>query len=76
MRGLGMFFGSQKRNSNYLLEDPRPLPVYADEVRTGKPFADGFTLLSGADEERMGDPPSVAGTKGRCFRGPDNSFEQ
>lgn len=74
MRGL--FLGNAKRNENYLLEDPRPIPRQEDTVCCGDAGLDGFTVLSRADPNAQGSPPSVQGTVGRTFRGPDQSFEQ
>jgi hypothetical protein len=80
MRGLGLYFGPQKRNDNYILEDPHPVTLYGDlyktDVTSGDAGLDGFSCLSRADPDRMGDPPSVQGTLGRAHRGPDSSFEQ
>jgi hypothetical protein len=77
MRGLGLFFGSNKRNSNYKLSDPHPLTDYGTgDYCSGNSFKDGYTLLSRADPDYEGSPPNVAGTICQCHRGPDQSFEQ
>lgn len=73
---LGLFFGGAKRNENYVLEDPRPVPRYKDDIHTGNAGLDGYTRLSIADPDRMGSPPSVKGTVGPYHLGPDHSFEQ
>lgn len=75
MRGFG-FFGSAKRNDNYVAADPRPLPRYANSVHSGNVGLDGYERLAIADPERAGARPSVAGTIGPTHRGPDSSFEQ
>lgn len=72
----GMFFGNPKRNENYILDDPRPIPRQDDTVCSGDAGRDGFTVLSRADPDAQGSPPSVQGTVGRSHRGPDQSFEQ
>ena len=80
MRGMGLFFGRATRNVNYLLEDPHPINRYGDpykgDVTSGDAGLDGYSTLSRADADRAGDPPSVQGTVGRTYRGPDASFEQ
>jgi hypothetical protein len=79
MRGMGLFFGRATRNSNYILGDPHPVPRYDDhkgDVTCGDAGCDGYTVLSRADPDRMGDPPNVQGTVRRVYRGPDSSFEQ
>jgi hypothetical protein len=76
MRGLGSFFGTEKRNRPVKLVDPRPVPRYPDNVHTGNVGLDGFELLSKADPDRAGSRPFVHGTEGPVFRGPDDSFEQ
>ena len=78
MRGMGLFIGTQKRNDNYELTDPRPILNYGNDVHTGDPAVDGYTLLSKADPTRQGSPPNVEGTEfpSQTHRGPDESFEQ
>lgn len=76
MRGLGLFLGMVRRNENFVLENPRPHPRYEDNVFTGTPRRDGYTLLSRADPHRQGSPPDVKGTIGLTFRGPSQDFEQ
>lgn len=73
MRGLGFYFGSAKRNDNWVAEDPRPLPRYADSVHSGNVALDGYTRLAKADPERAGARPTVGGRP--AHRGPDSSFE-
>lgn len=73
---LGMFWGSPKRNENYILEDPRPIERQPSTIESGNAGLDGFTVLSRADPDAQGSPPSVQGTVGRTHRGPDSSFEQ
>lgn len=69
------FWPGPKRNGNWLLDDPHPVPFVDSEV-TGDAGKDGFTVLSRAERDREGAPPSVPGIKGPCHQGPDNSFEQ
>lgn len=80
MRGMGLFFGTVRRNENYILEDPHPINRYGDpykgDVTCGDAGCDGFTVLAQASVDREGDRPSVKGTLGRAYRGPDQSFEQ
>jgi hypothetical protein len=66
----------EQRNDPIRLTDPRPIPVYDDNVHTGDTGKDGYTLLSRADPNRQGSPPAVEGTEGYVYRGPDQSFEQ
>jgi hypothetical protein len=77
MVGIGLFFGTAKRNDNYLLEDPRPIPFYGrgDEY-CGNQWCDGYALLSRAEPNRQGSPPNVKGTIGPAYRGPTGNFEQ
>lgn len=72
---LGMFFGSAKRNDNYLLEDPRPIARQPDTVCSGNAGLDGFSILAKASEDNPGNRPSVQGTIGPTHRGPSMSFE-
>jgi hypothetical protein len=76
MRGLGLFFGTAKRNDPLRLEDPRPLPVYEDGQHSGDAGKDGYTVLSKASPTAQGSPPPVRGVIGPSYRGPDQSFEQ
>jgi hypothetical protein len=76
MRGLGLFFGSAKRNDPVKLDDPRPLPVYEDSQHTGDAGKDGYTVLSRASPTAQGSPPPVSGVVGPAYQGPDQSFEQ
>lgn len=73
---LGLFFGNAKRNENYVLEDPRPIPRQDNTIHSGNAGLDGYTVLSRADPDAQGSPPPVEGTLGRTHRGPDQSFEQ
>jgi hypothetical protein len=72
----GLFFGTDRRNRGYRLENPRPKPRYENDTYTGDMERDGYELLSRADPERMGRPPHVAGTEGDNYPGPDQSFER
>lgn len=72
---VGLFFGTAKRNEGYILEDPRPIERQDSTIHTGDAGCDGYTRLSIADPDRQGSPPSVAGTIGPTYRGPDESFE-
>lgn len=76
MRGFG-YFGSARRNQPVKLADPHPV---ADHGRTsmesGNAGLDGFTVLSRANPEAQGCPPSVEGVVGPVYQGPDQSFEQ
>ena len=76
MRGIGFFFGSNKRNDPVKLTDPHPLIDYGDDVQSGNAGLDGFTCLSKASPTSQGSPPAVAGTIGPVYQGPDSSFEQ
>ncbi len=77
MRGLGLFFGSARRNDPVRVEDPRPLPDYGRaSIETGNAALDGFTVLSRADANHQGNPPPVKGVVGPVYQGPDMSFEQ
>lgn len=75
MRQFGFFHGAGRRNDNFQLEDPHPVPRYRDDTHTGRVALDGYELLSKADPDRAGSPPSVKGTVGVIHRGPDQSFE-
>lgn len=76
MRGMGLFYGSNKRNQPVKLVDPRPIADYGTaSLESGDAGKDGFTLLSRADPNRQGSPPPVAGTEGPVYWGPDQSFE-
>jgi hypothetical protein len=76
MRGLGMFFGTQKRNDPVKLVDPRPLTDYGNDVEKGDACLDGFTVLSKASATSQGSSPPVKGVVGPAYQGPDQSFEQ
>jgi hypothetical protein len=76
MRGLGMFFGTAKRNDPVRINDPRPLPVYDDGQHTGDAGKDGYTVLSRASPNAQGSPPTVPNVIGPAYQGPDQSFEQ
>lgn len=76
MRGIGLFFGSAKRNDPVKLNDPRPILDYGNDVKTGNAGLDGFTVLSQANPDAQGSPPPVDGTVGPTYFGPDQSFEQ
>jgi hypothetical protein len=76
MRGLGLFFGSNKRNEPVGLDDPHPVARFDNAVHTGSPAHDGYTRLSIADPTRQGSPPPAPGTGAPCYQGPDQSFEQ
>jgi len=76
MRGIGLFFGSNKRNDPIKLSDPHPLTDYGDDCCTGNAGLDGFTVLSRASPNSQGSPPAVSGTVGAVYQGPDSSFEQ
>lgn len=74
---VGLWFGSAKRNGNFRLEDPHPIPDYGtSDEHSGKPFQDGYTLLSRANPDRQGSPPNVTGTIGPCYQHGGDSFEQ
>lgn len=78
MRGLGLFLGTRAtRNDPVRLVDPRPIADYGThDLESGDAGKDGFTILSRAQPDRQGTPPSVAGVIGPSYRGPDESFEQ
>lgn len=76
MRGLGLFFGRATRNDPVKLVDPRPLTNYGDDVCTGNPALDGYTVESRARADAQGSPPPVSGVIGPAYQGPDQSFEQ
>lgn len=73
MRGFGFFFGNHKRNDPYRLSPKNPRPT-DESLATGDAGKDGYTVLSKADPDRAGSPPSVGGFP--VNRGPDHSFEQ
>ncbi len=76
MRGFRLF-GRPRRNEPVELDDPHPIENYGTaDYHSGKPFLDGYTLLSRADPNQAGTPPPVEGTKGVVPQGPDTSFEQ
>jgi len=76
MRGIGLFFGTAKRNDPVKLVDPHPILDYGDNVCSGNAGLDGFTVLSRAYPTAQGSPPPVDGVIGPSYRGPDQSFEQ
>jgi hypothetical protein len=77
MRGLGLFFGSNRRNDPIKMENPHPVTDYGTkDEQSGNAGLDGFTCLSRADPNAQGNPPSVKGVIGPVYRGPDQSFEQ
>lgn len=77
MRGIGIFFGSARRNDPVRLENPRPLPDYGtSSLESGDAGRDGFTVLSRANPNAQGNPPPVKGVVGPVYQGPDQSFEQ
>lgn len=77
MRGFGSFFGGAKRNGPIKLENPHPVTDYGtNSLESGNAGLDGFTILSRANPNAMGNPPPVKGTVGPVYWGPDQSFEQ
>lgn len=77
MRGLGLFFGSARRNDPIKLEDPHPVADYGTKsLESGNAGLDGFTVLSRANPNAQGNPPPVKGVVGPVYWGPDQSFEQ
>lgn len=77
MRGLGMFFGSNRRNDPVKLENPHPKTDYGtSSLESGNAGLDGYTVLSRANPNAQGNPPPVKGVVGPVYRGPDQSFEQ
>ena len=77
MRGLGLFFGSSKRNDPLKLVDQHPTADYGDAVYCGDVGLDGYTRLRKADPDRSGDQGGyTTGTVGRTYEGPDQSWEQ
>ena len=76
MRGMGLFFGANKRNQPMKLSDPHPIPDYGHgSCCPGDAGNDGFSIISRADADRQGSPPSPAGIEGPLYFGPDQSFE-
>jgi hypothetical protein len=73
MRGFGFFFGNHKRNDPYRLT-PKNDGERRMSDATGDAGQDGYTVLSKADPDRAGSPPSVGGYSEH--QGPDQSFEQ
>jgi hypothetical protein len=74
---LGLWFGGMgKRNENYILEDPRPIPRQKDTVCSGDAGLDGFSVLARASTDRPGPSPSVQGTEGWSHRSPSEGWEQ
>ena len=76
MRMINLFLGRATRNDPVRLEDPRPIPRYADSVTSGDAGLDGFTVLSRANPERQGDAPAVQGSLGPTYFGPAEDWEQ
>ncbi len=77
MRGLGMFFGRVRRNQPVRLVDPHPIADYGTKsLESGDAANDGYSVLSRANPEAQGSPPSVAGADGLYYLGPDDSFEE
>ena len=75
MRGLGIFFGSNRRNDPVELEVTNPLERYAP-AETGNAGIDGYSVISRARSNAQGNPPPVKGVVGPAYQGPDQSFEQ
>ena len=75
MRGLGIFFGSNRRNDPIELEVMNPLERYAP-AETGNAGIDGYSVISRARANAQGNPPPVKGVVGPAYQGPDQSFEQ
>ena len=75
MRGLGIFFGSNRRNDPIELEVMNPLERYAP-AETGNAGIDGYSVISRARSNAQGNPPPVKGVVGPAYQGPDQSFEQ
>lgn len=77
MRGIGMFFGTSKRNQPVKLTDPHPIADYGTKaLESGNAGLDGYTVLSKANPNAQGNPPPVKGVDGPVYWGPDQSFEQ
>ena len=77
MRGLGLFFGSARRNDPIKLEDPHPIADYGTKaLESGNAGLDGFTALSKANPNAQGNPPPVKGSLGPAYQGPSQDFEQ
>ena len=77
MRGLGLFFGTVRRNQPVKLTDQHPIPDYGTKDLCSEDAGrDGFSVLSRADPHAQGNPPMVKGADGFDYLGPDNSFEQ
>jgi len=84
MRMRGLFFGVDRRNRGFLLEDPRPIDRYSNPLDSNDMDHNGYELLSRADPGRTGRPPVASGSVGServsstqdNYPGPDNSFEQ
>ena len=75
MRGLGIFFGSNRRNDPVELEVMNPLERYAP-AETGNAGIDGYSVIARARSNAQGNPPPVKGVVGPAYQGPDQSFEQ
>ena len=76
MRMINLFLGRATRNDPVRLEDPRPIPRYADSVTSGDAGLDGYTILSRADPARQGESPPVQGQLGLSYMGPASDWEQ
>lgn len=77
MRMGPMFFGTARRNDPVKLVDPHPVEDHGRaSIESGNAGLDGFTCLARANPDMAGNRPSVKGTIGPVYRGPDNSFEQ
>ena len=76
MRGFFGFGRPSSRNDPVRLADPHPVTNYGDDVTSGNAGRDGYTVLSRANPAMAGHPPSVAGSEGRAYQGPDMSFEE
>lgn len=77
MRGIGLFFGSSRRNDPVKLVDPHPIADYGTkDLESGNAGLDGYTVLSRARADAQGCPPPVAGTVGPVYWGPSQDFEQ
>lgn len=76
MRGIGLWFGSHRRNDPVKLSDPHPLTDYGDDLHSGDAGRDGFSVLARANPDAQGSMPPVSGAIGPAYQSPDGSFEQ
>jgi hypothetical protein len=77
MRLFKTFFGTDRRNRGYKLQDLHPKPRYDESnYYSGKPEVDGYERLAKSDPDAAGRRPNVAGTDGDNYPGPDQSFER